>query len=538
MRIAKPLLVSLAFALLAGCPCAPPDLTASIPEEGQYDVTIHRDLFGVPHIYGKTDPDVAYGLGFAQCEDDFYTVQEMLLSVRGRLATHQRFGGVGNDLIVRAFKVQETVDTQYETEVRPEVRALCEAYADGVNHYAALHPEEIYAGGVFPTSGKDVIAGFTLRMPFFYLLHRHIRGVFDPNQPIRQQTAQADEAIVGSEDRGSNTFAVAPSRSADGHTRLAVNSHQPWTGPVAWYEARLKSEEGWDIIGGTFPGAPVILHGHNRNLGWAHTVNVPDLCDIYELTLNPDNPDQYRFDGEWRNFEKEEVTLRVRLWGPITIGVTRELLWSVHGPAVISDEGAFAVRFVGYGEVNQLGQFYAMNRATNFDEFRSAMAMQGFFSMNTGYADKEGNIWYLYNAKFPVRNPGYDWSGIVPGDTSETLWTEYYPFEKLPQVLNPASGFIQNCNCSPWKTTTGPGNPDPADFPEWLGIPDEMTNRGWRALELFGNDESITGAEFHEYKFDQRYSRQSLVGDLWEQAAALPPFDDPLLNEAIEVIRN
>jgi penicillin amidase/acyl-homoserine-lactone acylase len=524
--------------LIMGCPARLPEMAAYVPEAGDYDVVIHRDEYGVPHIYGETDADVAYGVAFAQCEDDFETMEEMLASVRGALSRLHRMDGLMNDFAVRAFRVREFVAEKYDTEVSPEVRALCEAYADGFNHYVALNPGEVTAPYLYPAVPQDIIAGFTLRMPFFYMLHQHLRGVLDPRAQAPQVAgARGASSLMGNTERGSNTFAVAPSRSADGYTRLAINSHQPWTGPVAWYEARLKSEEGLDITGGIFPGAPVILHGHNRHLGWAHTVNRPDLCDIYELTLNPENPDQYEFDGEWLDFEKQETTIQLRLWGPLTLPVKRELLWSVHGPAVINARGAFAIRFIGYGEVGALGQFYAMNKATNFDEWYAAMATQGYFCMNAGYADREGNIFYLYNAKFPMRAEGYDWTGIVPGNTSETLWTTYWPFEKNPQVLNPASGFIQNCNNDPFHTTAGPENPRPEDFPEWLGITPEMTNRAHRALELFGSDDSITREEFDTYKWDRAYSKNSLIGDLHAKVLALDTADNTLFAEALDLIR-
>ena len=524
--------------VLTGCPGELPEMSSYVPEPGQYDVTIHRDEYGVPHVFGKTDADVAYGIAFAESEDDFPTMEEMLASVRGELSRLQRTDGLLNDFAVRAFKVREFVAAKYDTEVTPEVQALCEAYADGVNHYVALNPDEVEAPYLYPVTPQDVIAGFTLRMPFFYGLQRHIQGVLDPKAQAPQvAAARAKTSPMGNTERGSNTFAVAPSRSADGYTRLAINSHQPWEGPVAWYEAHLKSEEGLDITGGVFPGAPVILHGHNRHLGWAHTVNTPDLCDVYKLTLNPDNPDQYEFDGAWRDFEKKEVTIKLRLWGPITIGIKRELLWSVHGPAVINKGGAFAIRFVGYGEVGALGQFYRMNKATNFDEWHAAVASQGYFCMNIGYADQEGNIFYAYNAKFPVRKDGYDWGGILPGDTSETLWTEFLPFDRVPQVLNPSSGFIQNCNSTPWRTTTGDDCPKESDYPAWLGIPDGMTNRAHRALELYGSDDSITREEFETYKWDRDYSKASLIGDLWASCIALGPYEDPTLNEALDLLR-
>src|SRR5450759_5377267 len=131
---------------------------------------------------------------------------------------------------------------------------------------------------------------------------------------------------------GSNAVAVAPSRSADGATRLLVNSHQPYTGPVSWYEAVLDSEEGWHVAGGFFPGSPFMLHGHNEHLGWANTVNDPDLVDVYRLTLNPDNPNQYRLDGRWRDFEKTDAAIRVKLFGPLIWTFHRPVLWAAQGP--------------------------------------------------------------------------------------------------------------------------------------------------------------------------------------------------------------
>ena len=162
---------------------------------------------------------------------------------------------------------------------------------------------------------------------------------------------------------GSNAIAVAPSRSADGATRLLVNSHQPYTGPVAWYEVRLESETGWDMTGGVFPGSPVVLHGTNRNLGWASTVNTPDLVDVYRLEIDPADPDRYRLDGEWRRFERGEVELSVQLLGRLRWTVRRERLRSAHGPALRTPHGTYALRFAGIGELRHLEQYRRMNRA-------------------------------------------------------------------------------------------------------------------------------------------------------------------------------
>lgn len=331
---------------------------------------------------------------------------------------------------------------------------------------------------------------------------------------------------------GSNTFSVSPKRSSDGQTFLNVNSHQPWEGPVTWYEAHLHSEEGLDVAGSLFPGVPCIVHGHNRNLGWAFTVDSPDLIDIYALEMNPDNPNEYLFDGRWRELEVKQVPVKVKITGRLLITVKREALWCVYGPAIRNGDRVYAVR---YGNIDRAGiyeQLYRMNRATDFGEWLAAVKTRGLPCFNIGYADREGNIYYLYNGALPVRSENYDWSLDLPGNTSETLWTQYVPFEDLPQVLNPASGFVQNCNSTPYQTTLGPGNPESEDFSPTLGVQTNMNNRALRALELLGGDPSITPEEFYVYKYDLAYSTASPVAKLAGRIGAMVALGDSDLEAA------
>ncbi len=520
------------------------DKTALEDAAKRHDVRILRDTWGVPHIFGDTDADTAFGLAYAHAEDDFPTIQESLLMGRGLLASEKGKEMAPIDFAVRLFRVWEKLDAQYEKDLSPDTRQLCEAYAEGVNYFAMLHPKEVQRKDVFPMTGKDVVAGFVLKAPLFFGLDGLIKKVMsDTPQPSAKgkmagaASAARDFFLRGAQELGSNTFAVAPSRSADGKTRLNINSHQPWTGPVAWYEAHLHSNEGLDMVGGVFPGAPVILHGHNRNLGWAHTVNLPDLADVYELEMNPDNPNQYKFDGQWRDLERGQARISVRLWGAINWTVKRELLWSVHGPAVRTKQGVYAIRYAGMDNIRQVEQWYRMGKAQNFDTWLDAVRKRDLASFNIGYADREGNIYYLYNALLPKRAEGYDWQGYLPGNTSETLWSEYLPFEQLPQVKNPAAGFIQNCNNTPFQTTVGPENPRPENYSPTLGIDTIMTNRAHRALELFTADTSITAEEFLQYKFDTAYSRNGTVNELLTQLFAAPVPDDPLVREALDLLK-
>jgi acyl-homoserine-lactone acylase len=507
------------------------DPTGLIPPPGRYDVRILRDTWGVPHVFGRTDADVAYGLAWAHAEDDFPTIQGALLAARGRLASAFGRGAAPNDYMVALLRVPQVVERGWPT-LRPQTRALCQAYAEGINHYAALHPRQALAS-LYPATGQDVIAGFVHKTPLFFGLDKTLRRLFaDERIP-----PPSPDAVPEPAPSGSNTFAVAPSRSSDGATRLLVNSHQPWEGPVAWYEVHLHSEEGWDAAGGVFPGAPVVLHGHNRHLGWAHTVNRPDLIDVYVLETNPQNPNQYRFDGAWRDLEVGETRIEVKLLGRLHWTVRREVLWSVHGPVVRRPHGTYALRLAGQGETRQVEQWHRMNKARNLEEWREAVRLQALPMFNMGYADDAGHIAYLYNARLPRRAPGFDWQADLPGNTSATLWTDYLPFEELPWVLDPPAGFVQNANSSPFHATMGAGNADPARYPASLGIERRDTNRALRMLALLGADEHISAEEFEAIKYDVTYAPESAAGRAWQRLAGAATPADPLTREAWEVLK-
>ena len=473
-----------------------------IAQAARYHARIQRDHYGVPHISGPTDPDVAFGLGFAHCEDDFSTIQDAALTARGQLAAVEGAKGAVTDYLARLLKVRETVASQYDTALPADVRAVLQGYADGVNYYAALHPEKVERG-LLPMTGQDVAAGFVFRTPFFYGLDHVIGKIMAPAPKASQVASPAAQPI------GSNGIAVAASKSADGATRLLVNSHQPYVGPVAWYEAVLDSDQGWHVAGGFFPGSPFMLHGHNAHLGWANTVNEPNLATVYRLVMNPDNPDQYRLDGQWKNFEKSDAAIRVKIFGPLIWTVHRPLLWSVQGPVFKTDHGVFAVRYAGVGEARQTLQYYRFNKAANREEWLAAMRLQALPSINYIYADEKGNIGYVYNGLFPVRAEGRDWTQIQPGDRSDLIWHGYLPFDRVPQIWNPSSGYVFNSNNTPFQATGVEDALKPADFSPTMGIQTDMTNRAYRAQETFGADAAITAEAFRAYKFDIAYSARS-----------------------------
>ncbi|MCP4416245.1 MAG: acylase, partial [Chloroflexi bacterium] len=502
-----------------------------------YNVIIRRDNLGVPHIFGQTDADTAFGLGYAHAEDDFQTIEPVMIAARGKLGVAFGIDAAPNDYMVRLLRIWDVVDSQYDT-IPPDVQAIMQGYADGLNYYAVLHEDEVLLPELYPLTGKDVAAGFIHRVPLFFGLDGALGELFTDT---RQQTVSQKEVgnwqpdnnlqppvsnLPTSVKYGSNVIAVSPLRSANGETFLAVNSHQPWEGPVAWYEAHLHSEEGWNMVGGLLPGSPTITHGHNEHLGWAFTVNSPDIVDIFVLEINPDNPNQYLFDGEWRDLEVEKAPITVTLFGRFRWTVKQEVLWSVYGPTVRQDHGVYALRYAGMGEIGHVEQFVRLNKATNLAEWQTAMAEGPLPMFNAGYADREGNIFYVYNGRIPLRTPGYDWQQYLPGTSAETLWTEYLPFDQLPQVSNPSSGFVQNSNSSPYRTTFGAGNPEEANFPSTLGIDDTMSNRSLRTLELLGADESITEAEFLAYKYDMTFHPESDMARVVNMILAQQPPED------------
>ncbi len=515
-----------------------------------YDATILRDTWGVPHVFGETDADAAFALAYAHSEDDFLTIQQTLVAARGTLGSVYGADAAPNDYMVALIGLWDALDAKYETEISAETRTMLTGYADGLNLYAANHPDDVLPG-LFPVSGKDVVAGFMHKTPLFYGLDGALGDLFAEETPEADASASATASWQATaylhqpspadgpevSRYGSNTFAVAPSRTPNGETFLAVNAHQPWEGPVTWYEAHVHSNEGWDAVGGIFPGAPAILHGHNRDLGWAFTVNSPDLIDIYELEINPDNPDQYFYEGEWHDLELETITIWVHLIGNLRIPVRQEIAQSVYGPTVRRPQGTFAIRAVGLGEVGLVEQWYRMNKATTLEEWQTAMREGPLPMFNAGYADKTGNIYYVYNAKLPLRSEGYDWEGTLPATSAETLWTDTLPFDDLPQVLNPASGFVQNANSTPFSATIGAGNPDPADYSDTFGIERYETNRSLRALTLFDQPEPISAELFAAYKYDMVYDPASDVATAVAQVSQPQPGDSAEMTAARTLLR-
>lgn len=470
-------------------------------DKSQIDIV--RDSFGVPHIFAPTDKQVVYGLAWTTCEDDFETLQWSILASKAMLGMHLGVDGAKIDYAVQLLRAREVVDEKYETDLSPEFRDMLGAYAQAVNQYALENPKKVLVKKAFPVEPKDMAVGFVLSMSLMSGIDKVLTSILDgtivneiPNDGV-----------------GSNAFAFNSKITKDGNTYLAVNSHQPLEGPLSWYEIHLCSEEGWNIIGGTFHGGPAVFHGTNEYLGWAHTVNYFDLTDVFKLRMHPEDDNKYFFDGKWLELEEEKAKLRVKIFPNfgLKIPVKKKIWNSVYGPTLKTDKGVYSIRLAGNMRLGAAEQWYRMNKAKNYSEFREALDMQQQSRMTIVYADKYDTIFALSNGLVPVRNPNYDWQKVLPGDTSATLWTEFHPVDDLPQLLNPDCGFLYNANNSAFHLSKSDCDLDPADYDPTMGYDLRLTNRGERIKELIKNYENVDWQDFMDIKYDLQYPGDTMI---------------------------
>ncbi|MFN8358029.1 MAG: penicillin acylase family protein [Spirosomataceae bacterium] len=455
-------------------------------------IQIARDRWGVPHIFAKTDPEVAYGLAWAHAEDDFGTMQLTILAGKQMLGRHLGKDGAAIDYVVALIRARELAEARYETDLSPDYRALLSGYVAGINAYAAAHPKEVLIKEAFPITEIDATTAAILSISTFCGLDNALKTIFADKMPLAEFKSG-----------GSNAFAFNSKKTKDGNVYLNINSHQPLEGPQSWYEAHLMSEQGWNCLGGLFPGGATIFHGVNEHLGWAHTVNYHDKMDVYQLELNPENKNLYRFDNEWLTLEEKEVTLTVKVG--FMVKVKRKIWWSKYGPTVVTDKGmAFALRYPVLFEIRGMEQWYRMNKARNFTEFKKALGMTAIPGFNIVYADKYDTIFYVSNGKIPLRNPAFDWLKTLPGNTSQTLWTSFHPFQDLPQLLNPSSGYVFNTNHTPFNASAANDNLNPEQFDKTMGIERWDNNRSKRFMELVGTYDKLSYEDFKTIKFDQK----------------------------------
>ena len=455
-------------------------------------INIARDSFGVPHIFAPTDPEVAYGIAWAHAEDDFTTIQTLLLTGKGQLATYLGKKGAPVDFVVGLLNTKATVQAQIG-KMDPKFLALIKGYLMGLEAYANAHPKEILNKHVFPITIEEYLSATVFSVAVFCGVDKTLPKILNGSIP----------QLAGFTGEGSNAFAIHANKSTTGENMLVINAHQPIEGATAFYEAHLQSEEGWNILGGLFPGAPLIFHGVTPNLAWAHTVNFQDKIDVFQLQTDKSHPGEYKVDDNWLPLQKRKIKLKIK---GVPFPIFKTVYNSIYGPTVATPDGKyFSMRLPSLMDAGAMQQWYAMNKANNFTDFKKALEQNHLPMFNIMYADNKDTIFYISNGKMPYRNAdtAYHWNSTVPGNTMATLWTKFKPLSELPQQLNPASGYLFNTNHSPFLATDVQYNLDPKKYDVNDGYETYHNNRSQRAKDLIDPLNKISYADIKRIKFDR-----------------------------------
>lgn len=483
------------------------------------NITIARDKWGVPHIFGKTDADVAYGLAWANAEDNFAVVQEFHLLGKGLYGKFKGEEGAMYDYALHAFRVKELVEERFEKDLSPEYRTCLAAYTQGLNDYAAKHPSEILLADLFPLSTKDVLQTYVVAA----MQDQQVTPIVSKIFAGRNDTIDWNKRPFG---KGSNGIAINKRLTDDGKTYLLINPHQPLQGMTSLYEAHLCSEEGLNYHGGSWHGLFGSLTFANPYLGVMTTTNQLDFVDVFQLEMNPQNPRQYRFDNEWLTLEEREIELPVKIWWFIVINVKQTVYWSRYGATFKNSKGYFSVRLGGNMSLRAAEQLYRVPKSRSFTEF-SQWANQ-FITQNFVYADRSDTIHLLNNGLVPRRNEGYDWLKTVSGNTSQTLWTEFLTSRELPQYTNPKAGYLFNVNNSAFDATDSAENLSPKQFPSYLNDRTSENIRSVRFKELFKTMlPAISFEEFKQMKYDITLPQNSRAIRFLDDIQAMNPEQYP-----------
>ena len=503
-------------------------ITVSYGQINPQDIEIVRDSYGVPHIYGKTDADTAYGLAWVHSEDDFMTIQKAYLAGNQLLSSYLRNDGIIVDFLSQFIESEKTVNELFDTLSIDFIKIL-EAYSQGINRYAELNPEKVLVKDLFPVTPRKMLNYSFLQLFISNGADKLVSSIISNN------TIDLSNLVINEDIQGSNTFAFNNNKTKNGETYLAINTHQPLDGPNSWYEVHLNSEEGTNILGATFAGAPCVLTGVNKHLAWTHTVNYPDKADLFKLKMHDSKKNIYLVDNKEYKLEKHKAKLKYRVLG-INIGIYKTYYKSIFGPTLKNKSGYYSVRTPSLYNIKALEQWWRMNKATSFNEFYGILNMKSIPGYNIGYADKKDTIFYISNGIIPIRNEKNDWTKIVDGSKSENLWEEYYDIKDLPQVINPKSGFIYNANHSPFKSTGWSENPKQEDYSKTMNYETYDNNRSTRIIDLINSNESINYEKFKEIKYDNKLPRPLNynfldINSIWEiNADKYPEISDVILN--------
>lgn len=504
---------------LVACGKAPQSEAIAPPDSAvEKDTEIRWDTFGVPHIYGDTAEKVFYGFGWAQAKSQGDIILRLYGQARGKGAEYWGEAYEDTDTWLLGNDVPERGKQWYLGQTT-EFQNNLNAFAAGINDYASKYPETLDPDvlKVLPVSGIDVVTHAHRLMNFIYVASP-ARVVGDQAPPFKA---------------GSNTYAVAPHKSASGNTLLLQNPHLPWeTGFFTYYEAHLVGPD-FEMYGATQVGLPVIRFAFNQRMGISNTVNRIPGATIYHLTLKDNG---YEFDGEVKPFDVAEKHYQVLQEDGSLLTKSLLVRKSVHGAVFTRKDGeTVALRVAGLDRPGMLQQYFDMLKADSFAAFTAVMERLQIPTFNITYADKEGNIQYLYNGILPKHDKGdlAFWTGLVPGDTSEYLWDEVHTYAELPKVINPDSGFVQNANDPPWLATYPPAY-SYNDYPPYVAVEGPMSFRAQNAVKMMAESGKLSMADFESIKTSTyALMTERVLDDLLEAAKGS---DDELVLQAAGIL--
>lgn len=478
-----------AFWLNGAVAATPPDSAAALAR----DVTIYRDKYGVPHVFGRTDASTVFGFAYAQAEDNFWRVEENYIHSLGRAAELYGEKSLDEDRLNAALEIPRLAREEY-ARLDPKMRSLCDAFAAGLNYYLAQHAD------VHPRLLNKIEPWY----PLAFIRYNYYQNgfAFDPSlRGAGLQTAALENPLK--EHTGSNGWVIGPTKSANGHALLFVNPHLPFFGPGQVYEGHLHSDEGWNFTGYARFGFVLPYVGHNENGGWVSTDNAADLTDVYvETFADPARPLAYKYGNGYRLATEHVAEIRVKTASGLE---TRKFTMrkTHHGPILGTRDGKLlALRMSKFEADGWLREWYDMTRAGSLAEFKRAIAPLNMLFGNVMYADRQGNTWYLYNGAVPKRDPRFDWTKPVDGSDPATEWQGFHTIDELPQLTNPKTGWMQNCNTSPFLLTSA-GNPDPKQFPRYM-VQEGDNPRGAISREILASQAKFTFADWTRVAFDTR----------------------------------
>ena len=459
----------------------------------EYDVSIHRDFWGIPYIKGETDMDVAYGIGLSHAEDSYDDLVELMPLYRGQSALYNGLKGVETDYLVRLLRVHQNVEKFAKDQLSDRSLQMAQAYADGVNQFAKDNPIKVNQR-LHPITKEDIIAGSYIQHLFFAGLDSGLQTMSDH--------------ISKSIPTGSNAIAVNGVKTEGDSSFLLINSHQPLAGPVGWYELNVESQSGWNAHGGNFPGSFVVNVGFNKDIGWGATVNRPDVLDIFELTVNPTNPDEYLLDKAWVPFEIEEDYLQIKLLGFLKIKSKQSFKYSKFGPVLEIQDKVFALRHSTQNSFQEIDGWFSLNKADSVQAFESALSSRKIPSFNFVVMDSAKNIGFFYNGRIPSRENAKAARKVLQGTSSRDIWPLNKSIQDLPTFINPKNGWIQSTNQNPYAVM--------GEYSSALDLESShvyfeqrLTNRSFVANELLSPKTKITLDDFIDIKFDNSYSKNS-----------------------------